>query len=203
VNIRAYRYPPTLKDEIERQVRDMFDKGFIQPSTSPFSSPVLLVRKKDGTWRFCVDYRYLDAMTLKSVYPIPVFDQLVDELGLAKWFSILDLHSGYHQIRLRAGEEFKTAFSTHAGHYEFTVVPFGLSGAPGTFQGAMNATLAPLLWICVVVFFDDILVYSRTYDEHIVHVREVLTLLAKDHWIVKLKKMPFRSARNSLLGAYS
>lgn len=162
VNIRAHRYPPTLKDKIERQVREMLDKGFIQPSTSPFSSPVLLVQKKDGTWRFCVDYHYLNAMTVKSVYPIPVFDQLVNELGSAAWFSILDLHSGYHQIRLQAGEEFKTAFSTHARHYEFTVVPFGLSGAPGTFQGAMNSTLASLLRKCVVVFFDDILVYSRT-----------------------------------------
>lgn len=96
VNICAYLYPPTLKDEIERQVRDMLDKGFIQPSSSPFSSPMLLVRKKDGSWRFCVDYSYLNAMTVKSVYPILVFDQLVDELGLAKWFSILDLHSGDH-----------------------------------------------------------------------------------------------------------
>jgi hypothetical protein len=200
VNIRAYHYPPTLKDEIERQVRDMLDKGFIQPSTSPFSSLVLLVQKKDSTWRFCVDYRYLNAMTIKSVYPISVFDQLMDELGLAKWFSILDLHYGYHQIRLQAGEEFKTSFSTHAGHYEFTVVPFGLSGAPGTFQGAMNSTLAPLLRICVVVFFDDILVYSRTYEEHIVHLREVLNLLAKDQWIVKLKKCHFVQQEIHYLG---
>jgi hypothetical protein len=90
VNICAYRYPPTLKDEIERQVRDMLDKGFIQPSSSPFSSPVLLVRKNDGSWCFCMDYRYLNAMTIKFEYPIPVFDQLVDELGFASWFSILD-----------------------------------------------------------------------------------------------------------------
>lgn len=100
VNIWAYRYPPTLKDEIERQVWDMLNKGFIQPSSSPFSSPVLLVRKKDGSWSFCVDYLYLNALTVKSVYPIPIFDQLVDDLGHAPWFSILDLHSGYHQIRL-------------------------------------------------------------------------------------------------------
>jgi hypothetical protein len=200
VNIRAYRYPPTLKDEIERQVRDMLDNGFIQPSSSPFSSPVLLVWKKDGSWRFCVDYRYLNAMTVKFVYPIPVFDQLVNELGQAQWFLIPDLHSGYHQIRLQVGEEFKTAFSTHVGHYEFTVVPFGLSGAPGTFQGAMNTTLAPLLRKCVVVFFDDILIYSRTYEEHIAHLRDVLTLLAQDKWMVKLKKYHFAQQEIHYLG---
>jgi hypothetical protein len=104
VNIRAYRYPPSLKNEIERQVNTMLEQGLIQPSKSPFSSPVLLVRKKDGSWRFCVDYRYLNAMTVKSVYPILVFEQLVDELGSTSWFSIMDLHSGYHQIRLQLGE---------------------------------------------------------------------------------------------------
>ena len=196
VNIRAYRYPPTLKDEIERQVRDLLDKGFIQPSSSPFSSPVLLVRKKDGSWRFCVDYRYLNAMTIKLVYPIPIFDQLVDELGSASWFSILDLHSGYHQIRLQSGEEFKTAFSTHAGHYEFTVVPFGLSGAPGTFQGAMNSTLASLLRKSVVVFFDDILIFSNSYEEHLQHLHAVLSLLAKD-------QCQWGPATNDPMGIYS
>jgi hypothetical protein len=178
----------------------MLDNGFIQPSSSPFSSPVLLVWKKDGSWRFCVDYRYLNAMTVKFVYPIPVFDQLVNELGQAQWFLIPDLHSGYHQIRLQVGEEFKTAFSTHVGHYEFTVVPFGLSGAPGTFQGAMNTTLAPLLRKCVVVFFDDILIYSRTYEEHIAHLRDVLTLLAQDKWMVKLKKYHFAQQEIHYLG---
>lgn len=170
VNIRAYRYPPSLKDEIDKQVKEMLDHSLIQPSTTPFSSPVLLVRKKDGTWRFCVDYRYLNALTVKSIYPIPIFDQLVDELGSASWFSIIDLYSGYHQIRLQLGEEFKIAFSTHAGHFEFTVVPFGLSSTPGTFQGAMNATLSPLFRRCVMVFFDDILVYSSSYEERLQHL---------------------------------
>lgn len=164
--------------------------SIIQLSTSPFSSPVLLVRKKDGSWRFCVDYRYLNAMTVKSVYPIPVFNQLVDELGTASWFSILDLHSGYHQ----------TAFSTHAGHFEFCVVPFGLTGAPATFQGAMNSTLSPLLQPCVLVFFDDILVYSSSYDEHLHHLHQVLTLLAKDQWIIKFKKCHFAKQEIQYLG---
>jgi transposase InsO family protein len=124
----------------------------------------------------------------------------VDELGSASWFSIIDLYSGYHQIRLQQGEEFKTAFSTHAGHFEFTVVPFGLSGAPGTFQGAMNTTLSPLLRRCVVVFFDDILIYSGSYAEHLQHLRQVLQLLAQDQWVVKLKKCQFAKQEIHYLG---
>jgi hypothetical protein len=143
VNIRAYRYPPALKTEIERQVAEMLDKGIIQPSTSLFSSPVLLVKKKDGSYRFCVDFCHLNALTLKSKFPVLVFDQLMDEFGKASWFSKLDLRSGFHQILLKPGEEFKTAFQTHFGQYEFRVLAFGLTGAPGTFQGAMNVTLAP------------------------------------------------------------
>lgn len=200
VNICAYQYPPSLKDKIEKQVNVMLAHGLIQPSKSSLSSPVLLVRKKDGTWCFCVDYRYLNAMTVKSVYPIPVFDQLVDELGSAKWFSILDLHSGYHQIRLQLGEEFKTAFSTHAGHFEFTVVPFGATGAPATFQGAMNSTLAPLLRKCALIFFDDILIYSATYEDHLHHLHQVLTLLAKNQWVIKLKKCNFAKQEICYLG---
>jgi transposase InsO family protein len=200
VQVRAYRYPPTLKDEIEKQVADMLAKGLIQPSLSEFSSPVLLVRKKDGSWRFCVDYRYLNALTLKSKFPIPIFEQLMDELAQAKWFSTLDLASGYHQIRLKAGEEYKTAFSTHHGHFEFKVVAFGLSGAPGTFQGAMNTTLAPLLRRCVLVFFDDILVYSASFEEHLQHLRAVFQLLQQDKWQVKLSKCSFAKQSISYLG---
>jgi hypothetical protein len=166
VYIKPYRYPPSLKDEIEKQVVEMLAKGLIQPSVSAFSSPILLVKKKDGTWRFCVDYRYLNALTLKSKFPIPVFDELIDELAKARWFTTLDLNVGYHHIRLKLGEEFKTTFQTHFSHFEFTFMAFGLCGAPGTFQGAMNQTLAPLLRKCVVVFFDDILTYSATFDEH-------------------------------------
>jgi hypothetical protein len=108
----------------------------------------------------------LNALTLKSKFPIPVFDELIDELAKARWFTTLDLNVGYHHIRLKLGEEFKTTFQTHFSHFEFTFMAFGLCGAPGTFQGAMNQTLAPLLRKCVVVFFDDILTYSATFDEH-------------------------------------
>jgi hypothetical protein len=191
VNVRPYRYPPTLKDEIEKQVSEMLAKGIIQHSLSLFSSPVLLVKKKDGTYRFCVNFRHLNALTLKSKYPVPVFDQFMDELAGECWFTNLDLRSGFHQIRLKAGEEFKTAFQTHSGHYEFQVMVFGLSGAPGSFQGAMNVTLAPGLRKFVLVFFEDILIYSRTYEDHLVHIQLVFKWLAADHWFVKLSKSKF------------
>ena len=174
VNIRPYHYPPALRDEIEKQVADMLQQGLIQPRSSLFSSPVLLVKKKDGSYRFCVDFRHLNAMTMKSKFPVPIFYQLVDELAHASWFSNLDLSSGFHQIRLKPGEEFKTAFQTHFGQYEFHVMPFGLTGAPGSFQGAMNVTLAPGLRKFVIIFFDDILVFSRSYKEHLHHLQQVL-----------------------------
>lgn len=135
----------------------MLQSGIIRPSSSPFSSSVLLV-KKDGTFRFCVEFRQLNALTAKTKYPVPVIEELLDELTHASWFSCLDLTAGYHQIRLKSGEEFKTAFQTHTGQYEFLVMAFGLTGAPDTFLKAMNTTLAPLLRNCVLVFFDDITV---------------------------------------------
>jgi hypothetical protein len=200
VYVRPYRYSPALKDEIEKQVADMLAKGLIQPSVSAFSSPILLVRKKDGTWRFFINYRYLNALTLKSKFPIPVFDELMDELARARWFTSLDLNAGYHQVRLKPGEEFKTAFQTHFGHLEFRVMAFGLCGAPAIFQGAMNTTLAPLLRKCVIVFFDDILIYSASYEEHIQHIHVVLSLLLKDKWCVKLSKCTFAKPHINYLG---
>lgn len=119
-------------------------------------------------------------MTIISKYPVPVIEDILDELTGARWFSKLDLRSGYHQIRLAEGEEFKTAFQTHCGHFEYKVVPFGLGGAPPTFLGAMNVTLHPVLRVCAMVFFDDILVFSRSLALHIQHLRQVLAFLRKD-----------------------
>jgi hypothetical protein len=159
---KPYRYAPSQKDELERQIKDMLDRGVIQPSTSPYASPVILVKKKDGGWRMCVDYRYLNELTVKNRYPLPIVDELLDELHGTRWFTKLDLRSGYHQIQLLPGEEYKTAFKTHHGHWEFKVMPFGLTNAPGTFQKAMNLLFAPLLRKGVLIFMDDILVYQRT-----------------------------------------
>ena len=132
--VRPYRYPPAIKDEIENQIAVMLQSGIIKPSTSPFSSSVLLVKKKDQSWRFCVDFRHLNAITVKSTYPVPVIEELLDELGHASWFTSLDLTAGYHQILLQSADTYKTAFQTHSGHYEFKVMAFGLTGAPATFQ---------------------------------------------------------------------
>lgn len=175
-------------------------QGVITHSSSAFGSPVLLVRKEENEWRLVFDYRHLNALTIKGKYPLPVIDELLDELAEARWFSKLDLKAGYHQIRLAPGEEHKTAFQTHNGHFEFKVMAFGLTGAPATFQQAMNASLAPVLRKFALVFFDDILIYSATLDDHLKHLAEVLSILQRDQWQVKRAKCAFAQEKIAYMG---
>jgi transposase InsO family protein len=186
----------TLKDYLDKSLK----KGYIRPSTSPAGYPILFVPKKDGSLRLCVDYRKLNDITVKNRYPLPNISELQDRLSDAKIFTALDLRDGYHLIRIKKGEEWKTAFRTRYGHYEYTVMPFGLTNAPATFQTLINNVLRAHLDKFVVAYLDDILVYSRNKEEHVHHVKEVLSCLEKFNLRLKPEKCEFHKEEVDFLG---
>ncbi|KAL0295287.1 UNVERIFIED_CONTAM: Transposon Tf2-12 polyprotein [Sesamum angustifolium] len=200
INVRPYRYPTLQKSQIERMIQSTLESGIIRHSISPHSSLVVLVKKKkDGTWHMCVDYRELNHHTIKDKFPIPIIEELLDELH-GSHFTKLDMWSGYHQIRMREGDIQKTIYQTHHGHYEFLVMSFGLTNAPSTFQGLLNQGFQPYLRKFILVFFDDILVYNHTEGDHVNHLRFTFELLRKHGLYIKKSKYQFNCSQLEYLG---
>ncbi|GJR09372.1 putative reverse transcriptase domain-containing protein [Tanacetum coccineum] len=186
-----YRLAPSEMQELSNQLQELSDRGFIRPSTSPWGAPVLFVKKKDGSFRMCIDYRELNKLTVKNRYPLPRIDDLFDQLQGSSVYSKIDLRSGYHQLRVRDEDIPKTAFRTRYGHYEFQVMPFGLTNAPAVFMDLMNRVCKPYLDKFVIVFIDDILIYSRNKEEHADHLGIILELLRKEELYAKFSKCNF------------
>ncbi|GJZ07640.1 putative reverse transcriptase domain-containing protein [Tanacetum coccineum] len=186
-----YRLAPSEMKELSEQLKELSDKGFIRPSSSPWGAPVLFVKKKDGSFRMCIDYRELNKLTVKNRYPLPRIDDLFDQLQGSSVYSKIDLRSGYHQLRVREEDISKTAFRTRYGHYEFQVMPFGLTNAPAVFMDLMNRVCKPYLDKFVIVFIDDILIYSKNKEEHEEHLKQILELLKKEELYAKFSKCEF------------
>nr|ABC94893.1 polyprotein [Oryza australiensis] len=200
ISKRPYRMPANELEELKKQIRELQEKGFVRPSSSPWGAPVLFVKKKDGSMRMCVDYRSLNEVTIKNKYPLPRIDDLFDQLKGAQVFSKIDLRSGYHQLKIRAGDIPKTAFSTRYGLYEFTVMSFGLTNAPAYFMNLMNKVFMEYLDKFVVVFIDDILIYSKNDEEHAEHLRLVLEKLREHRLYAKFSKCEFWLKEVAFLG---
>jgi hypothetical protein len=191
ISKRPYRMPPNELAELKIQLQDLLDKGFIRLSPSPWGCPALFVKKKDNSLRLCVDYRPLNAVTIKNKYPLPRIDILFDQLAGAKVFSKIDLRSGYHQIKIRSSDIPKTAFSTRYGLYEYLVMSFGLTNTPAYFMYLMNSVFMQELDKFVVVFIDDILIYSKIPEDHVKHLHVILQRLRDHHLYAKFSKCEF------------
>jgi hypothetical protein len=191
ISKRAYRVSGPELVELKKQIDELSKKGYIRPSTSPWAAPVMFVEKKDGTKRMCIDYRALNEVTIKNKYPLPRIEDLFEQLRRASVFSKIDLRSSYHQLRIRPSDIPKTTFITKCGLYEFTVMSFGLTNAPAFFMNLMNNVFMDYLDKFVVVFIDDILIYSQSEEEHVDHLKLVLQRLREHQLYVKLSKCEF------------
>ncbi|KAJ9529157.1 hypothetical protein QJQ45_007831 [Haematococcus lacustris] len=198
--VPQYRMSQDEHAELKKQVQDLLAKGMIEPSSSPFAAPILFVKKKSGELRMCLDYRQLNKITIRDQYPLPRIDDLFDKLSGCTVFSSLDLQAGYNQIRITPEDVPKTAFRTPDGHYQFKVLSFGLCNAPATFQRVMNDAFAPVLNQCALVYLDDILVMSKSVDEHLKHLRKVFDLLRLNKLYAKQSKCEFMRTTLKFLG---
>ncbi|KAI3813958.1 hypothetical protein L1987_18694 [Smallanthus sonchifolius] len=195
-----YRLAPSELQELSTQLQDLLDKGFIRPSSSPWGAPVLFIKKKDGTFRMCIDYRELNKVTIKNRYPLPRIDDLFDQLQGSSFYSKIDLRSGYHQLRVRDEDISKTAFRTRYGHYKFMVMPFRLTNAPAVFMDLINRMCKPYLDQFVIVFIGDILTYSKNKEEHEEHLHLILELLKREQLYAKFFKCEFWIREVQFLG---